>query len=74
MNREINPFDIIIGFGLGVAMTLIGLRLAGFVDNDVSIWGQLLIIPVMILVIARHLNRSPFVKEQQMNLGEGQNG
>jgi hypothetical protein len=74
VNREFNPFDILIGFGLGIAMSLIGLRLAGLVGNDVSIWGQVLIVPAMILVIARQMNRPPFVKKQESECVENHNG
>jgi len=74
VNREFNPFDILIGFGLGTAMSLIGLRLAGLVDNDVSILGQFLIVPTMILVIARQMNRPPFVKKRETECVENHNG
>lgn len=74
MNRDLNPFDIVIGFGLGIAATFITLRLAGLIDNDVSIWGQVVLVPTMLLVIARHMNLPPFVTKQEREVGEKHNG
>jgi hypothetical protein len=70
VKREFNPFDIVIGFGLGIAATLIVLRLAGIVENDVSIWGQFLIVPAMLLVIARQIAQRPNVKKPETESGE----
>lgn len=61
MRQQFNPWDLIIGFGFGVSLTLLILRLASIVDTDVSLWGQVILVPAMLLGIARQLNQAPFV-------------
>lgn len=74
MSREFSPFDVVIGFGFGVAMTFIALRMAGIVEQNVSVWGQYLLAPTVILVIARQMNQLPFQKNQDIQDDEKANG
>ena len=62
MSREFNPYDLLIGFGFGIAICMLVLRLSGAIDAEVSFWGQVILVPTMGLAIARQVRQSALAK------------
>ena len=54
MERQINPWDILLGICFGAQFTVVILRLAALVDVSVFVWGQLIGVLGSVLLIARY--------------------
>ena len=53
MERQINPWDVLLGICFGAQFTVVVLRLAALVDVSVFVWGQLIGVLGNVLLIAR---------------------
>ncbi|MEN7537075.1 hypothetical protein [Aurantiacibacter flavus] len=62
MSREFNPYDVLIGFGFGIAICMLVLRLSGVIDSEVSVWGQVILVPTVGLAIARQVRQAALAK------------
>ncbi len=62
MKRDLNLWDILIGVFFGAAISILTLRLGGYVDSNVSVWGNAIGLAASVLIVVRLLNQKPFRK------------
>ncbi len=62
MSWEFNPYDLLIGFGFGIAICMLVLRLSGVINTDVSFWGQVILVPTVGLAVARQVRQAALTK------------